>query len=89
MITKIRLTAYQIFRNLAGIFIDRQIKAHAPQIFDLVDRELWNGGKPNPVKDRVLQSLIMAATGLASVDDNQVQQVRDLFDPVAFAEKHL
>jgi len=89
MINKLRFIAYQGLKNMADMFIDRQIKAHAPQIFDLVDRELWNGGKPNPVKDRVLQSLIMAATGLASVDDSQVQQVRDLFDPVAFAEKHL
>ena len=85
MTTAFRFVLYQVFSSLAKLFIDREIKRHQDKIFRVLDRELWRGGASHPLKESVLKSVIAAATGLASVDERQAQQVRDLFDPLAFA----
>jgi hypothetical protein len=82
----IKFFLYHVFSSLAKLFIDREVKRHQATIFRVLDRELWRGGAAHPLKESVLSSMIMAATGLASVDARQVQQVRDLFDPLAFAK---
>jgi hypothetical protein len=86
VIAVLRFAAYQIFSSLAKLFIDREVKRHQAAIFKLLDQELWNGGKSHQMKESVMGSLIGAATGLASVNARQIQQVRDLFDPLAFAK---
>jgi len=85
IITTLRFILYNAFTSLAKLFIDREVKKHQEAIFKIMDRELWKGGPGHPLKESVMKSMIMAATGLASVDERQVQQVRDLFDPLAFA----
>jgi hypothetical protein len=85
MTAALRFILYNAFTSLAKLFIDREVKKHQETIFKIVDRELWKGGPGHPMKESVMKSMIMAATGLASVDERQVQQVRDLFDPLAFA----
>ena len=84
--TIIKFLLYHVFSSLAKLFIDREVKRHQAAIFKIVDRELWKGGPNHPLRESVLSSMIMAATGLASVDERQVRQVRDLFDPLAFAK---
>lgn len=85
----IRFILYSIFSSLARLFIDQQVKKHAGRIFELVDKSLPSAMIPNPPStlDLVLKEAIMTATGLASVDERQVQQVRDLFDPVQFVKR--
>jgi hypothetical protein len=83
--TIIKFFLYHVFSSLAKLFIDREVKRHQATIFKIVDGELWKSGPGHALKESVLSSMIMAATGLASVDERQVQQVRDLFDPLAFA----
>jgi hypothetical protein len=82
----VKFFLYHVFSSLAKLFIDREVKRHQATIFRVLDRELWRGGVAHPMKEAVMGSLIKAATGLASVDARQVQQVRDLFDPLAFAK---
>jgi putative AlgH/UPF0301 family transcriptional regulator len=82
----LRFFLYQAFSSLAKLFIDREIKRHQAAIFRIVDKELWKGGPSHPLRGSVLSSMIAAATGLEKVDERQVQQVRDLFDPLAFAK---
>lgn len=82
----LRFFLYRVFKALAGMFIDQQVKRHSATIFKVLDRELWRGGPAHPLKESALKTMIMAATGLASVDERQVEQVRDLFDPLSFAK---
>ena len=82
----LRFFLYRVFKALAGMFIDREVKRHQARIFEVLDREMWRGGSGQSWKESAIKTVIMAATGLASVDERQVQQVRDLFDPLAFAK---
>ena len=82
----VKFFLYYVFSSLAKLFIDREVKRHQDKIFKILDRELWKGGPSHALKESVMTSMIMAATGLASVDERQVRQVRDLFDPLAFAK---
>lgn len=85
MMSALRFILYNVFSSIAKLFIDREVKKHQDRIFKIMDRELWKGGAGHPLQESVMKSMIMAATGLLSVDDRQVRQVRDLFDPLAFA----
>ena len=89
MLAVLRFTLYQTFSSTAKLFIDREVKRHQDKIFSALDRELWQGNSANPMKEEIMGKIIMGATKLASVDTRQIQQVRDLFDPLAFAQRLL
>lgn len=91
MAAAIRFILYNAFSSLAKLFIDQQVKKHAGKIFELVDRDLpvaISTGMP-AIVGYTIESSILCATGLASVDERQVQQVRDLFDPIKFVARKL
>ena len=86
-----RFILYSIFTSLARMFIDRQVSRNASRIFSMIDRDLPEvlaSGKPRLV-DEAIARAIGAAAGLPSIAIHpyQVQQVRDLFDPGAFAAR--
>ena len=86
MITAARFLLYSIFTSLARAFIDRQVKRNAEAIFAQLDPKipsLMAVASPAIVEAAAVRA-IQAATGLASVDQRQVAQVLDLFNP-AFA----
>ena len=91
ILTALRFILYNAFTSLARLFIDRQVQAHAATIFALVDRQMAPAlatGSPAIVAETIKRAISTAA-GLAVVDERQVQQVRDLFDPVEFVSRRI
>lgn len=85
MTAVIRFVLYSFFSSLAKLFIDREVKRHSDTIFQVIDSQLPQDlGKTPAAVAFTIESAIKLATGLASVDTRQVQQVRDMFDPIKF-----
>lgn len=91
MTAALRFILYNAFTSLARLFIDRQVKQHQSAIFALVDRQMAPAlatGSPAIVAETI-KGAILTGAGLAVVDERQVQQVRDLFDPMAFVSRRV
>ncbi len=85
----LRFIFYRVLTRLARLFIDRQVAKHADAIFGLIDKQLPSAiatGSPDVV-DITITGAIVTALGGAHVMPEQVQQVRDLFDPVRYAAR--
>lgn len=85
----LRFVLYQALMRLAKLFIDRQVARHAETIFMLLDRRLAASfaAAPDVAVTDAIKSAILDATGASSVSARQIEQVRNLFDPVAFAAR--
>ena len=91
IITALRFILYNAFTSLARLFIDRQVRQHQSTIFALVDRHMapaLANGSPAIVAETI-KGAISTAADLSVVDERQIQQVRDLFDPVKFVSRRI